>query len=101
MLAIPDESKEREGFNFIAGLNTNGVAIRTGTPGFRMTGLSRALRNPDANGDGVPNTIEDFVMLYQAGIASYGVNDTLDTFLNGGCEQSSQFQGTLRGLSGD
>lgn len=95
-----DESKEREGFNFIAGINTNGVAVRTGTPGFRMTGLSRGLRNPDANGDGVPNTIEDFVLLYQAGIASYGVNDTLGTFLNGGCVQASQFQGTCANYPG-
>jgi iron complex outermembrane receptor protein len=95
-----DESKEREGFNFIAGLNTNGVAVRTGTPGFRMTGLSRGLKNPDADGDGVPNTINDFVLLYQAGIASYGVNDTLDTFLSGGCEQASQFQGTCAGYPG-
>ncbi len=95
-----DESKEREGFNFIAGLDTNGVAVRTGTPGFRMTGLSRGIRNPDANGDGVPNTIEDFVLLYQAGIASYGVNDTLDTFLSGGCVQASQFQGSCAGYPG-
>jgi iron complex outermembrane receptor protein len=95
-----DESKEREGFNFIAGVNTGGVAVRTGTPGFRMTGLSRGLRNPDANGDGVANTIQDFILLYQAGIASYGVNDTLGTFLNGGCAQASQFQGSCAGYTG-
>ena len=29
-----NESKDRTGFNFIANLNTNGVAVRTGTPGF-------------------------------------------------------------------
>jgi iron complex outermembrane recepter protein len=95
-----DESKEREGFNFIAGINTGGVAIRTGTPGFRMTGLSRGSRSPDANGDGVANTIQDFILLYQAGIASYGVNDTLGTFLNGGCVTASQFQGSCAGYSG-
>lgn len=95
-----DESKEREGFNFIAGLNTNGVAMRSGTPGFRMTGLSRGLKNPDANGDGVRNTIEDFVLLYQAGVAAYGVNDTLDEFLAGQCVQSSQFNGTCAGYPG-
>jgi iron complex outermembrane receptor protein len=95
-----DESKEREGFNFIANLNTNGVAVRTGTPGFRMTGLNRRIKNPDANGDGVPNTIEDYILLYQAGIASYGVNDTLGEFLAGGCVQASQFQGTCAGYPG-
>jgi iron complex outermembrane recepter protein len=95
-----DESKEREGFNFIAGLNTNGVAIRTNTPGFRMTGLNRQLRNPDANGDGVPNTLEDFVLLYQSGVAAYGVNDTLDEFLSGSCAQSSQFNGTCANYPG-
>lgn len=95
-----DESKEREGFNFIAGIDANGVAIRTGTPGFRMTGLSRGLKNPDANGDGVANTVQDFILLYQAGIASYGVNDTLGTFLNGGCVKVSQFQGSCAGYSG-
>lgn len=95
-----DESKEREGFNFIAGINAGGVAIRTGTPGFRMTGLSRGLRNPDANGDGVANTIQDYILLYQAGIASYGVNDTLGTFLNGGCAQASQFQNSCTNYPG-
>jgi iron complex outermembrane receptor protein len=95
-----EESKERTGFNFIAGLDTNGVAVRTNTPGFQMTGLSRAIRTPDANGDGVPNTVEDFVILYQAGVASFGVNDTLDEFLAGGCVQSSQFQGTCAGYPG-
>ncbi|MET0536144.1 MAG: TonB-dependent receptor plug domain-containing protein, partial [Steroidobacter sp.] len=95
-----DESKEREGFNFIAGINAGGVAIRTGTPGFRMTGLSRGMRNPDANGDGVANTIQDYILLYQAGIASYGVNDTLGTFLSGGCVQVSQFQGSCAGYPG-
>lgn len=95
-----DESKERLGFNFIAGLDTNGVAIRTNTPGFRMTGLGRALTNPDANGDGVPNTIEDFVLLYQAGISAFGVNDTLDEFLAGQCVQASAFQGTCAGYPG-
>ena len=39
-----DESKEREGFNFIAGFDTGGVAMRVGTPGFRMTGLSRTIK---------------------------------------------------------
>jgi iron complex outermembrane recepter protein len=95
-----DESKEREGFNFIAGLNTNGVAIRSGTPGFHMTGLNRTLRNPDANGDGVPNTTEDILALYRAGIASYGINDTLDEFLNNQCVQASQFNGTCAGYTG-
>lgn len=95
-----DESKEREGFNFIAGLNTGGVAIRTNTPGFRMTGLSRQIKNPDANGDGVPNTIEDLVLLYQGGIAAFGVNDTLDEFLAGQCVQVSQFNGTCAGYTG-
>ena len=64
-----DESKEREGFNFIAGFNTNGVAMRVGTPGFRMTGLSRTIKNPDADGDGVRNTLNDLILLYQAGVA--------------------------------
>jgi len=95
-----NESKDREGFNFIATLNTNGVAIRTGTPGFSFAGLSRALRNPDANGDGVANTLADVVALYQAGIASYGVNDTLQTFLNGGCVQASAFGGTCANYPG-
>jgi len=95
-----DESKERVGFNFIAGINAGGVAIRTGTPGFRMTGLSRGLRNPDANGDGVANTIQDYILLYQAGIASYGVNDTLGTFLNGGCVKASQFQNSCTNFPG-
>ena len=95
-----NESKDREGFNFIASLNTNGVAVRTGTPGFSFTGLSRALRNPDANGDGIPNTLADVVALYQAGIASYGVNDTLQTFLAGGCVQASQFGGTCANYPG-
>jgi iron complex outermembrane receptor protein len=95
-----DESKEREGFNFIAGLDTNGVAVRANTPGFRMTGLNRRLKNPDANGDGVPNTLEDFILLYQAGIAAYGVDDTLDEFLAGGCVQASQFNGTCAGYPG-
>lgn len=95
-----DESKERVGFNFIAGLDTNGVAIRTNTPGFRMTGLDRGLKNPDANGDGVPNTVEDFILLYQAGVASFGVSDTLDEFLAGQCVQASAFQGTCAGYPG-
>jgi iron complex outermembrane recepter protein len=95
-----EESKERTGFNFIAGLDTNGVAVRTNTPGFQMTGLGRAIRSPDANGDGVPNTVEDFIILYQAGVASFGVNDTLDEFLAGGCVQASQFQGTCAGYPG-
>ena len=95
-----DESKERTGFNFIAGVDTNGVAIRTNTPGFRMTGLNRDLKNPDANGDGVPNTVEDFVLLYQAGVAQFGVNDTLDEFLAGQCVQASAFQGTCAGYPG-
>ncbi|MBS0421979.1 MAG: TonB-dependent receptor [Proteobacteria bacterium] len=95
-----NESKDREGFNFIANLNTNGVAVRTGTPGFSFTGLSRALRNPDADGDGVPNTLADVVALYRAGIASYGVNDTLQTFLAGGCVQASAFGGTCANYPG-
>ena len=95
-----NESKDREGFNFIASLNTNGVAVRTGTPGFTFAGLSRALRNPDANGDGIANTLADVVALYQAGIASYGVNDTLQTFLAGGCVQASQFGGTCANYPG-
>lgn len=95
-----DESKERTGFNFIAGFDTGGVAIRTGTPGFRMTGLGRTIKDPDANGDGVPNTVEDLILLYQAGIASFGVNDTLDDFLAGDCVQASQFQGSCAGFSG-
>lgn len=95
-----DESKQRTGFNFIAGLNTNGVAIRTNTPGFQMTGLGRTLRIPDANGDGVPNTVEDFILLYQAGVASFGVSDTLDEFLAGQCVQASAFQGTCDNYPG-
>jgi len=95
-----DESKEREGFNFIAGFNTNGVAMRVGTPGFRMTGLSRTIKNPDADGDGVRNTVNDLILLYQAGVRSFGVNDTLDEFLNGQCVQSSQFQGTCANYPG-
>ena len=95
-----DESKEREGFNFIAGLNTNGVAMRTGTPGFRMTGLGRGIKSPDADGDGVRNTVNDLILLYRGGVSSFGVNDTLDDFLNGQCVQSSQFQGTCAGYPG-
>jgi iron complex outermembrane receptor protein len=95
-----NESKDRDGFNFIAGLDTNGVAIRTGTPGFSMAGLSRALRNPDADGDGVPNTLADIVALYRAGITAYGVNDTLQTFLAGGCVQASAFGGTCANYPG-
>src|SRR5882757_4765300 len=70
-----DESKDRDGFNFIAGLDTNGVAMRTGTPGFNMAGLKRALKKPDANGDGVI-TLADVVALYQAGVTTFGTNDT-------------------------
>jgi iron complex outermembrane receptor protein len=95
-----DESKDRDGFNFIANLDTNGVAIRTGTPGFSFTGLSRALRNPDANGDGTLNSLADVVALYRAGIAAYGINDTLQTFLNGGCVQGSAFGGTCANYPG-
>lgn len=95
-----DESKEREGFNFIAGLDTNGVAIRTNTPGFKMAGLQRTLTNPDANGDGVPNTLADIVALYRAGIVSFGVNDTFDEFLNGQCVQASAFDNTCAGYPG-
>ncbi len=95
-----DESKERTGFNFIAGLDANGVAIRTNTPGFRMTGLGRGIRNPDADGDGTPNTVADFVLLYQAGVAAFGVNDTLDEFLAGDCVQASAFQGTCDSYPG-
>ena len=95
-----DESKERDGFNFIAGFDTNGVPVRTGTPGFRMTGLNRGIISPDANGDGVRNTLEDVVLLYQAGVASFGVEDTLDEFLAGQCVQASQFGGTCAGYPG-
>jgi iron complex outermembrane recepter protein len=95
-----DESKEREGFNFIAGLDTNGVAMRVGTPGFRMTGLGRTIKDPDADGDGVRNTVNDLILLYQAGVRSFGTNDTLDEFLTGGCVQASQFQGTCAGYPG-
>ena len=95
-----EESKERQGFNFIAGFDTGGVAIRTGTPGFRMTGRNRRLTNPDADGDGVPNTTADIAALYRAGIASFGINDTLDTFLAGGCVQASQFGGTCANYQG-
>jgi iron complex outermembrane receptor protein len=95
-----DESKERIGFNYIANLNTGGVAIRTGTPGFSMTGLDRQLRTPDADGDGVPNTVNDMIMLYRAGVKTYGINDTLDEFLNGQCVQSSQFNSSCAGFTG-
>jgi iron complex outermembrane receptor protein len=95
-----DESKERQGFNFIAGFNTNGVAIRTGTPGFHMTGRNRTLTNPDADGDGVPGTLNDIVALYRAGIASFGVNDTLNQFLYGGCVTASQFGATCAAYTG-
>jgi iron complex outermembrane receptor protein len=95
-----NESKDRDGFNFIAGLDTNGVAIRTGSPGFSMAGLSRVLRNPDANGDGIPNTLADIVALYRAGVTSYGVNDTLQTFLAGGCVQGSAFGSTCANYPG-
>lgn len=95
-----DESKERVGFNFVAGLDTNGVAVRTGTPGFVMTGRSRTLRNPDADGDGVANTLNDVILLYRAGVRSYGINDTLDEFLNGQCVQSSQFGASCAGYPG-
>jgi iron complex outermembrane recepter protein len=95
-----EESKEREGFNFIAGFNTNGVAMRIGTPGFRMTGLGRAVRNPDADGDGQRNTLNDLILLYQAGIASFGTNDTFDEFLAGQCVDASDFQGTCAGYPG-
>jgi len=95
-----NESKDRDGFNFIAGLDTNGVAIRSGTPGFSMAGLARALRNPDADGDGVANTLADLVALYRAGIVSYGVNDTTATFLSGGCVQASAFGSTCANYPG-
>jgi iron complex outermembrane receptor protein len=95
-----DESKEREGFNFIAGFNTNGVAMRVGTPGFRMTGLARTIKNPDADGDGVRNTLNDLILLYRAGVSSFGTNDTLDEFLAGQCVDVSQFQGTCTNYPG-
>ena len=85
------ETKDRSGFNFIAGLNTNGVAMRTGTPGFEMAGLGRTLRTTDPTGDGHPNDLQNIVALYRGGITSYGINDTLATFLNGGCVQASAF----------
>jgi iron complex outermembrane recepter protein len=94
-----NESKDRDGFNFIASLNTNGVAVRTGTPGFSFEGLSRALRNPNVFNDG-GNTLADVVALYRAGVASYGVNDTLQTFLAGGCVQASAFGGTCANYPG-
>ena len=95
-----DESKEREGFNFIAGFNTNGVAMRVGTPGFRMTGLGRTIKNPDADGDGVRNTLNDLILLYRAGVRAFGTNDTLDEFLAGQCVDVSQFQGTCANYPG-
>ncbi|HEY7642646.1 MAG TPA: TonB-dependent receptor [Steroidobacteraceae bacterium] len=95
-----DESKEREGFNFIAGFNTNGTAMRVGTPGFRMTGLGRTIKNPDADGDGVRNTLNDLIILYRAGVKSFGVNDTLDEFLDGGCVAVSEFQGDCSNYPG-
>ena len=95
-----DESKERTGFNYIANLDTGGVAMRTGTPGFAMTGLSRALRNPDADGDGIPNTVNDMIALYRAGVKSYGINDTLDSFLNNQCVQASQFGNSCASFTG-
>jgi iron complex outermembrane receptor protein len=95
-----DESKERDGFNFIAGFNTQGTAMRVGTPGFRMTGLGRSIKNPDADGDGVRNTLNDLILLYRAGVSSFGVNDTLDEFLNGQCVRSSVFQGTCANYPG-
>ncbi len=95
-----DESKEREGFNFIAGFNTNGVAMRVGTPGFRMTGLGRTIKNPDADGDGVRNTLNDLILLYRAGVRSFGTNDTLDEFLAGQCVDVSEFQGNCTNYPG-
>jgi len=95
-----DESKERDGFNFIAGFNTQGTAMRVGTPGFRMTGLGRSIKSPDADGDGVRNTLNDLILLYRAGVSSFGVNDTLDEFLNGQCVSSSVFQGQCANYPG-
>ena len=46
------------------------------------------------------NTLADVVALYQAGIASYGINDTLQTFLNNGCVQASAFGGTCANYPG-
>ena len=57
-------------------------------------------RIPTPNGDGVPNTVKDFVLLYQAGVAPFGVSDTLDEFLAGQCVQASAFQGTCAGYPG-
>ncbi len=74
--------------------------MRVGTPGFRMTGLSRTIKNPDADGDGVRNTLNDLILLYRAGVARFGVNDTLDEFLAGQCVQASQFQGTCANYPG-
>ncbi len=73
--------------------------MRTGTPGFRMTGLGRTIKNPDADGDGVRNTLNDLILLYRAGVAAFGVNDTLDEFLAGECVQASAVPGHLRRLS--
>src|SRR5207244_11062206 len=67
------ETKDRSGFNFIAGLNTTGVAIRTGTPGFEMAGLGRTLRTTDPTGDGHPNDLQNIVALYRGGITSYEI----------------------------
>jgi iron complex outermembrane receptor protein len=88
-----DESKDRDGFNFIAGIDSNNVAIRTGTPGFTFEGLNRTLRSSGTS-------LADIIALYKAGIAAYGVNDTLLTFLNGGCVQASAFGGTCANYPG-
>jgi outer membrane receptor protein involved in Fe transport len=65
-----------------------------------MAGLARALRNPDANGNGIPNELADIVALYRAGVTSYGINDTLNVFLSGGCVQASAFGGTCANYPG-
>jgi iron complex outermembrane receptor protein len=92
-----DESKERTGFNFIAGLATNGVNPRTGTPGFEMVGLGRPI-DPDANHDGVINDA-DTLLLFAQGVAHYGAADTLQYFLNNQCVDVSNLDGTCAGYT--
>ena len=65
-----------------------------------MTGLSRTIKNPDADGDGVRNTLNDLILLYRAGVSSFGINDTLDEFLAGRCVDVSEFQGNCANYPG-
>jgi iron complex outermembrane receptor protein len=92
-----EESKERTGFNFIAGLDTGGVTPRTGTPGFEMVGLGRPV-DPDANGDGVLDDA-DTLLLFAQGVRSYGAADTLQYFLNNQCVDVSELDGTCAGFT--